>query len=543
MRLSLLFSANRSRRRTHNPRSARTPGQQFELRCLLSATSGLDPANVVDSCDVDDDFTDWDDAFFWETEPAWSDPFGDYFDEVEDEVVFEEFLDELDTSHISEDFALAPESIQAAIENLAGDMALDDSLFESADLGSLQIITLTVTASSGAKLPVDLFVWDGGADAVVTTEFLSQVESVLNDTLKDVLATGGTASTIEVGTTSPGDATQPASSSLADTYGIQPLEVYVDVSQDVSPEGSLYVSGVTVVSEDPLDSEFLVVDEFTFFADDFVEPQLETIESAGTDSPPDVTGPTPESASLNVAADDASESAAASDSSPSGSETSGGDAAEEKTQPDRSGTDSQRTPTDADGGHRNQSDTHDDQLLSEKQKTKRHDRDGDPAVQKRRLGHVARYQQRSTQSAQESDSTPAASRWQRLRIRATEVARQIAAAAGDSNTQVGSQSILPASTAPFALNWSSRLAAFIQPALNEQLLGLSDSETLPSLAEDDGQPTYAQLASATGALLIAAGATTQAVRRRHQYQIEARGKLRTRQAMRDTKDNYGIETE
>jgi hypothetical protein len=515
--------------------------QQFELRCLLSATSGLDPADVFDPCDLDDDFADWDDDLFWETEPAWSDPFGDYFDEVEDEVVFEEFLDELDTSHISEDFALAPESIQAAIENLAGDMALDDSLFESADLGSLQIITLTVTASSGATLPVDLFVWDGGADAVVTTEFLSQVESVLNDTLKDVLATGGTASTLEVGTTSTGDATQPASSSLADTYGIQPLEVYVDVSQGVSSEGSLYVSGVTVVSEDPLDSEFLVVDEFTFLADDFVEPLPVTIEPTGSDSLPDVTGPTQETGSLNVSADD--ESAATSEASLSDSEAAGGDAAEENTQPERGGTDSQRAPMEADAGHRRQSDTHDDQMLSDKQKSKRHDRDGDPAVLKRRLGHVARYQQRSTQSAQESDPTPATSRWQRLRIRATEVARQIAAAAGDSNTQLGSRSVLPASTAPFTLNWSSRLAAFIQPALNEQLLGLSDSEALPPLADDDGQPTYAQLASATGTLLIAAGATMQAVRRRHQYQKEVRGKLRTRQAMRDTKDNYGIDTE
>lgn len=534
MRLSGLFSANRSRRHARNRGSMPGSVHQLEPRCLLSATSGLDAAVIVDADGLDNDFTSGDDGLHSVAESAGNGRSSGYPDAFEGEVVFEELLEELDGSNIPEHFALSPESIQTAIEELSTDLAFDGSLFESGDVGSLQIVTLAVTTSSGATLPVDLFVWDGGADAVVTTEFLSQVESVLNETLKDVLATGGTASAVEVATTPFGDAAQ-ATSSFADTYGIEPLEVYVDISQDESSEGSPFISGVTVVSEDPLDAEFLIFDEFTFFADEFIEPEF-----SGDESFQDVTGSTQEAGTLSVSASDESESAA--DSPGAGSASAAGDSAENDAQKNHRSTDSERSAVDSDSSDRGQPGMHDSRAIVGNESTGRHDHGADHAKQRRRLEHAIRHRQRSAQAAQNTESASTTSRWQRLRIRAAEVARQMAAVAGHSNSQSGSQMALTASTAPFALNWGSRLAAFIQPDLSEQLLGLSNFDTIASNGDDTGKPTYAQLASAAGVLLIAGGATTEAIRRR-QNEAETRAKKRSCEATKDTKDNYGIDTE
>ena len=101
---------------------------------------------------------------------------------------------------------------------------------------------------------------------------------------------------------------------------------------------------------------------------------------------------------------------------------------------------------------------------------------------------------------------------------------------------------LTASTAPMALHWGSRLAAFIQPDLSDRLLGLSNFDAVASDGDDTGKPTYAQLASAAGVLLIAGGATKEAIRRR-QNEAETRSKKRRCETMKDTKDNCGIDSE
>ena len=547
MRLSKSFFASTYRRRASRRSTSYLPGQQFEPRCLLSAVSALDMADSDLSSVIDfetsfgSEFADLNDPFDFPDDFFSYDGFFGYFD---DETDFIEFVDVIDGSSLPESFTLAPDSIQIAIENLSSSQGLDGSLFDPADFdaGSLQILSLTVTESSGVELPVDIFVWDGGADSVLTTGFLAQVESVLNETLKDVLATGTASSATDVELTSDGTTSAAASNGFASTYGIQPLEVYVDVSQDsLFADGDLYISGVTVVSEDPLDPEFLIFDEFYFFAEDFVqdtgvvndstqapvlleivEPGSETVASSVT-----LDGE-PESSGTGVI--QAKEDAAVSESS-----------ADDRSDSSQADSNSLTPVAEDSNGRRHLTEVRLDQSRKENHSGHPHSRDGDRATGQRRAAHAERFRQRMSDAAQRDASTPAASRWRRLRVQAVATARQLAESVTGSESQLLAAACAPAAVGVSSLSWASRLSVFAQPSLQEQLLALTGSESADGIDKSEHpSPTYAQIASATGALAITLAAGSHAVRR--QAGKDRKRVLRLEHAER-TKDILDTETE
>lgn len=569
MHLGKFSFANPSQRRRASHRVALlTPPQQFESRCLLAAANGLPALATTDGLAVaqsdpvfdsshDDDFQAaafglnegldssladfhllFDLAAFSDT-----DLFAEFdslssFGSSEGDLLFEGDFVELAGADLPESFVLEPESIRNAVDALSNErgVARPASGFNGLDSDDLRIISLRVTASSGVTLPVDLFVWDSGADSALSADFLAQVEEVLNDTLKDVLATGGMTSITDSGLLPSGSAaigltSASAATSYADTYGIQPLEIYVDVSQDeFSPDGGVYISGVTVVSEDPLDPEFLILDEYFFVAEDFSD-RLSGFEGASAEA---------QSLRSGDAIGNRSDGDAAGTSSAASDATETDDA-------ERAGLDSsERSPSaeaseadEAVNGLRstesklaNRGPGHDTDSLGPGAQEQIRGRDVDFDAEARRSKNAQKFARRTAGSENGADSNTVSGR-QRFRIRVAQVARQIAEAASDSSTQLRAQGLLPASTGAYAVTWAGRLAAFAQPVLNEQLLGLSGPEGELN-GDDSGQPTCAQIASATGVLLIAASATAQTVRQRHQHRNHLQTGRRSHVSLQDT---------
>jgi hypothetical protein len=476
--------------------------QQFESRCLLSATAFVESTAVNLDCSFEEDSaSDFDfflaDDFGWLDDSVWMD----------EEVIF---VEPVDSSSIPESFTLNPESIRSAIEEFAVGPVDSIGFGDGVDL---QIITLSVDAASGVTVPVDIYVWDGGADTVLTPEFLSQIETALGDALRDVLATGSGVSITSL------DAT-PFSGSSADfasTYGIQPIEVYVDIDRDTTTDSNqLYVSGVTVVSEDPFDSEFVIVDEFVFFADEFVTSTGEIVPEVTSTA--DTAVPAPEVVNADLIADNSNSTLNELPESPA---TDGEEAATGDDLLEREGVSGSDADPSASGlvslRERRSEKLSEDQTTDKEAPARTETISGAArrqAYRENSAGSAEQAQVSPTATASSGDSREAMTWQQRFRSRAITAARQIAEAAGRDPRSLHSLAI-SAATDSFAPDWNSTLAAFTQTLLSDQLIGLIDSSLIDdSPADENIQPTYAQIASGTGTLLTAAAATTHAIRRR-----------------------------
>lgn len=511
--MTLSFTIGRKPRRRSGSRNsaAHSSTQQFESRCLLSA-SALPGSSATG---FDGNFDDLSTSEFSQADTS------EWLDEAD------VFYEPVDSSSIPESFTLAPEFIRFAIDDLALNPAGSGG---GMDLADLQIVTLSVNAESGVAIPVDIYLWDGDAESVLKPEFLSQIESALGDALRDVLATGSGNPIAPLNATLFSGSSQSPSTDFASTYGIQPIEVYVDVSLDVTGQSSqLYVSGVTVVSEDPFDSEFLIVDEFFFVADDFVVPTSEFTLDEFLTAEPGLSAPGfVDSGSITADSD-----AAFDDSDPASSElpdtsTAAGEepAIADSLQRDASGRgiDSSQTAgtfqtADADPDTDVTLQQQEGERLPESQATRSDARPESTSVSARGRevrhdpsGSARPLQARPTSDASHETASQTMTWRQRLRMRATAAAHQIADAASREPRSLQNWAV-SAATDSLAPNWNSTLAAFTQTLLKEQLFGLIDSSSNEELpADENAQPTCAQFASGTGVILIAAAATARAFR-------------------------------
>ena len=84
-------------------------------------------------------------------------------------------------------------------------------------------------------------------------------------------------------------------------------------------------------------------------------------------------------------------------------------------------------------------------------------------------------------------------------------------------TAIQNTGVVPATAGSLAMNWGATVAAFAHSALDDQLQGLTTANAENEQPEESAeQMTYAQVASATGTMLIGATAVFQAVRKRRQ---------------------------
>lgn len=154
--------------------------------------------------------------------------------------------------------------------------------------------------------------------------------------------------------------------------------------------------------------------------------------------------------------------------------------------------------------------------------------------EKQKGGQLSRPDQSSTEQAVDvgaegvdrTDDVPSqtSDRWQRLRRQASLAARQIAAS-GVANhlSAIRHTGVIPATTGSLAMHWGATVAAFAHSALKDQLQGLTTVDTNNEQPEESGeQMTYAQVASATGTILIGATAAFQAIRKRRQTNLQRR---------------------
>lgn len=520
-----------------NPRFA---AEAVETRCLLSATTpwseivwaqddvveyDIDSVNQDIDYSIDEapigheygyDLT-FDDLAWIDSHPEWDTPQswleGDFWSDS-----YEEIRD----------------SFQAAIDGTFNGFI--DSIWIE-DRQSIEyigdVIYLTLESASGMLVPVEVFVAGGNAETVLTSgaSILQQVEQLL---------------------VAPETNLFDASSDLQVVDVAVNLFQYNDGTSDQLVFDSYEIFREDFLSPGFLESEFVDVDNFDQGTEFIVEePFLDTFGDeellAITDFPAVVVGEVTQDvidASVTTLGETID---AGTESGDAGSEpmvesliVSTADAASlEQGPPAESDLSAEQVREDG-------------KLLSAKQRGRRIvvDRSNPERVEKREAERNSGPEQSTTEppvifgsdSDARSNDVPSetSDRWQRLRRQAAVAARQIASSgASDQLSAFRHTGVVPATTGSLAMNWGATIAAFAHSALEDQLQGLTPADPDNEQPEDSAeQMTYAQVASATGTMLIGATAAFQAMRKRRQTKLRRRWDISMENGAKETRNNF-----
>ena len=543
-------SASSRRRKTGRVRS-RVAAESVETRCLLSATTPLSEIVWTDDCNVEYDLSyDANPAIYqggysFDLAPIESDYVFDLsFDEAGltfDEAAFAESIPEWgwDTSQswLEGDFWFdngeeIRDSFQAAIDGTFNGF-IDSIWYEDSQTIDYigDVIYLTLESTSGALLPVEIFVAGGNAETVLTTgtSILQQVEQLLVAPENNLFDTSSDVQVVDVAVN-----LFQYNDGTSDQLVIDSYEIF---REDFSSPGFLQ-------------SEFVIVDNFDqgteFFIEEpiFEEPIFTTFGEEELFAIADL--PTGEPDLVTQVAFDEFPSeldettVAAAESGEAGIEAEVEsvivfDAGEPLFEPESENFSDTREPS------LNQEATTESGLtvenIRESDRTQLVENRARRSVTEQfnlelRENQQARRFSKADQSTNEhaaavasesrASSTDVPSqtsdRWQRLRRQAAVAARQIAASGTAYHlTAFRHTGIVPVTTGSLAMNWGATVAAFAHSALDDQLQGLTTADTENEQPEDSAeQMTYAQIASATGTTLIGATAVFQALRKRRQ---------------------------
>jgi hypothetical protein len=537
---SLPFRSRDSRRRKPGRAKPRFSAEAVEIRCLLSATTPWSEIvwaqDDVVEYDIDSTIQESEYSFDWA-------PIGNEYgyDLTFDELAWIESYPEWDTPQSwlegdfwSDSYEEIRDSFQAAIDGTFNGFI--DSIWIE-DRQSIEyigdVIYLTLESASGMLVPVEVFVAGGNAESVLTSDasILQQVEQLL---------------------------VAPETNLFDASSDLQVVDVAVNLFQyNDGTSDQLVIDSYEIFREDfssPgfLESEFVVVNNFDLGTEFIVEePIFENFANEDLLAITDLPGVSVDEVTQDVI--DASVAAlgetvvAGTDSGDAGIEAdveslivSAADAVSMgQTPPAESDLSAEQVREDgkllsaAQRGHRIVTDEYNPELGDQQE-----------------AGRTSRPDQSTTEppvvSSSDSDArsndvpSQTSDRWQRLRRQASLAARQIASSgASDQLSAFGHTGVVPATTGSLAMNWGATIAAFAHAALEDQLQGLTPADSGIEQPEDSAeQMTYAQVASATGTMLIGATAAFQAMRKRRQTKLKRRWDVVMSNGMKETRNNF-----
>lgn len=579
----MCLRSRNSRRRKRGPVRPRVAAESVETRCLLSATTPLSEIVWTHDCNIDYDFGDDIDPAIYE---------GDYsfdlaligsdfvFDLPPDDagLTFDEtaFLTFDDAGFTFDDAAFV-ESIpgwewDTSQSWLEGDVWFDSSeeirdSFQAAIDGTFNgfidaiwyednqaidyigdVIYLTLESASGVLLPVEIFVAGGNAETVLTTgtSILQQVEQLLVAPENNLFDTSGNVQVVDVAVN-----LFQYNDGTSDQLVIDSYEIF---REDFSSPGFLqsefvivdnFDQGTEFIVEEPVfatfgeEELFAIVDlpaaesdlvtQVTFdeFPSELDEPTIATTESGDAGIETEV-----ESVVVFDAGEPLSEQESVNGSG------------------DREPSLKQQATTESGLSVDNVRDAVKRQLAEKRSHRSVTERFNLELREKQEAGRFSKAGQSTTEHPAEVGTEGRAStadvpaqtsdRWQRLRRQAALAARQIAAASTTNHLSAfGHTGVVPATTGSLAMNWGATVAAFAHSALDDQLQGLTTADAEDDQPEESAkQMTYAQVASATGTMLIGATAVFQAIRKRRQTKRQRRWGSGDSIHEKDTRHNF-----
>ncbi|MDA0283704.1 MAG: hypothetical protein O3B13_20625 [Planctomycetota bacterium] len=537
---ALPFRSRDSRRRKLGRAKSGVAAEAVETRCLLSATTPLSEAvwaqDYVIEYDIDSATQESDYSFDWV-------PIGNGYgyDLTFDELAFIESDLGWDTSpswlegdYWLDNYEEIRDSFQAAIDGTFNGFI--DSIWIE-DRQSIEfigdVIYLTLESASGMLVPVEVFVAGGNAETVLTSgaSILQQVEQLL---------------------VAPENNLFDASSDL------QVVDVAVNLFQyNDGTSDQLVIDSYEIFREDfssPgfLESEFVLVNNFDH-GTEFVLEEL-FLDTIGDEELLAITDLTAVAVD-EITQDAIDASAAALDETIAAATESGAAGIEAEVESlivsaERDPSLEQETPTESDLSV--EMVREDGKLLSAAQRGHRivTDRYNPELGDKQEARHTSRPDQSTIEHAVESGSdsdgqtndvpSQTSDRWQRLRRQAALAAQQIASSGGSNQLSAFRHTgVVPATTGSLAMNWGATIAAFAHSALEDQLQGLTTADPDNEQSEDSAeQLTYAQIASATGTMLIGATAAFQAMRKRRQSKIKRRGDFAMSNGLKETRHKF-----
>lgn len=534
------FRSRNSRRRKLGHTRPRFATESVESRCLLSATNPLFETAWPQDCIVEHN-TDW---TIYESDYAFDAtlPPGDYaFDLTFDETAFLETVPEWDTSQswfVTDDWLNGYEEIhdsfQAAIDGTFNGF-IDSLWYQDGQVSEFlgDVIYLTLESASGMFLPVDIFVSGGTAETVLASgeDILQQVKQMLVAPENNLFDTSGNLQAFDVSVN-----LFQFNDGTSDQLVIDSYEIF---REDLSSPGFLesefvivndFFSGNEFIVEEPVidnfgDGELLaIIDAPAVTADELAEvvidesiPTLEETAIAVSESE-------------NEAAGEFIESVIVPDSGEPSQEDKAAVGLDLPTDNVRKARDSQLG---VEHGHRSVADKH-DLSVSEKQNIER------LSKRDQRTASQARAVRPEGRDRLVEDSSQSIDRWRKLRQQAVLVAGQIAASgAGSQISGFHNIAVVPATSGSLAMNWGATIAAFAQSTLEDQLQGLTDSDTDTDQLEDSAaEMTYAQAASAAGTLLIGTFAVFRATQKRRKARHRLSQNSGDSIAARDTRRDF-----
>ena len=543
---ALPFRSASARRRKLGRVRPRFAAESVETRCLLSATTPLSEIVWEDDCNVEYDLSyDANPAIYQGDYSFGFAPIGsesDYvFDLAFDDVTFDEAVFDMsipewewDTSQswLEGDFWFdngeeIRDSFQAAIDGTFNGF-IDSIWYEDSQTIDYigDVIYLMLESTSGVLLPVEIFVSGGNAETVLTTgaNVLQEVEQLL---------------------------VAPENNLFDMTGDVQVVDVSVNLFQfNDGTSDQLVIDSYEIFREDfssPgfLQSEFVIVDNFDLGTEFIVEePVFTTIGEEELFAIADLPAAEPDQITQVVFDELPSEldgtTVATTEPVDPGIETEVesvivSDAGEPlfeqesvNVSEDRESSLKQEATTETELSVENVREADKTQLVEKQSHRNVAERFNLKLREKRQARRFSKGDQSTTEHAVEIVSERRAStadvasqtsdRWQRLRRQAALAARQIAASGTAYHlTAFPHTGIVPATTGSLAMNWGATVAAFAHSASDDQLQGLTTADTENEQPEESAeQMTYAQVASATGTMLIGATTVFQAIRKRRQ---------------------------
>jgi hypothetical protein len=507
----------------------------------LSATTPLSEIVWADDCDVNYDIGYDIDSAIHESDY--------YFDlaPIEGEYAFDLTFDESipewdwDTSQSwlegdfwFDDYEEIRDSFQAAIDGTFNGF-IDSIWYEDSQTIEYigDVIYLTLESASGLLLPVEIFVAGGNAESVLTTgaSILQQLEQLLVAPENNLFDTSSDLQVVDVAVN-----LFQYNDGTSDQLVIDSYEIF---REDFSSPGFLesefvivnnFDQGSEFIVEEPIldtfgDEELLAIaelpavepDEVTQVVFDELPSELDETTVAATESGDAGIEAEVESVIVSDAGEPSLEQEATTESNLSAANVRGDG---------KSQLAEKRAHRSVANGYNLE--------LREKHEAEQASRPDQSTTEKTvDVGSEGRDHTADVPS-QTSD------RWQRLRRQAALAARQIAASgAANHLTAFRNTGVVPATAGSLAMNWGATIAAFAHSALEDQLQGLTTADTDNEQPEESAeQMTYAQVASATGTMLIGATAVFQAIRKRRQTKLQRRWGSDDSINEKDTRHNF-----
>ncbi|MFT4556510.1 MAG: hypothetical protein ACI92S_001855 [Planctomycetaceae bacterium] len=556
---ALPFRSASSRRRKLGRVGPRVAAESVETRCLLSATTPLSEIVWADDCNVEYDLGYDLDSAIYESDYFfnWAPIEDEYaFDLTFDATAFVESIPEWgwDTSQswLEGDFWFdgyeeIRDSFQAAIDGTFNGF-IDSIWYEDSQTIEYigDVIYLTLESASGDLLPVDIFVAGGNAETVLTTgaSVLQQVEQLLVAPENNLFDTDSDLQVFDVSVN-----LFQYNDGTSDQLVIDSYEIF---REDFSSPGFLQ-SEFVIVDNFDLGTEFIVEQPILdIFGDEelFAITDLPTVEAdEGTqvivdELPSELDEPIVADTELGDAATEVESLFVSDPGEPSLEQESVNVSAAREASLER------EAPTESDLSADNVREADKSQLAEKRAHRTVAERFNRELREKQEAGRFSKADQSTAEHSVDVDSegrasttdvpSQASDRWQRLRRQAALAAQQIAASSATNHLSAFQHTgIVPATTGSLALNWGATVAAFAHSALEDQLQGLTTAETDNEQPEESAeQMTYAQVASATGTMLIGATAVFQAIRKRRQTKLQRRWGTGDSIHEKDTRHNF-----